>query len=131
MKWRAALLLALVSIVFSTPAFAAKAGARVFIDIYSPNARKIRIAIPIFRPLGGGRPSSVGMNIARVIEEDLTRSGLFFVPPREGYLENPLRAGIRKNEQRFSDWSKVIKVEALVKGGYELSKNTIQVEAYL
>ena len=131
MKWRAALLLTLVSIVFSAPAFAAKAGARVFIDIHSPNARKIRIAIPIFRPLDDGRPSPVGMNIARVIEEDLTRSGLFFVPAREGYLENPLRAGIRKNAQRFSDWSKVIKVEALIKGGYEVSKNTIQVEAYL
>ncbi len=103
---------------------------RVFIDIYSPTARKVRLAIPEFRPLGGKR-DPLGRKVAEVITSDLVRSGLFFVPDRKAYLENPLRAGIRRNEQRFSDWSKVVKVEALIKGGYTIAGQEITAEVYL
>ncbi len=104
--------------------------ARVFIDIHSPTARKIRLAIPEFRPLKGRR-DALGLRMAKVIEDDLRRTGLFFIPDRKGYLENPMRAGIRRREQKFSQWSKVIKVEALIKGGYVLSGKTITAEIYL
>ena len=104
--------------------------ARVFIDINSPPARKIRLAIPEFRP-SGGRRDPLGLKIAQVIESDLKRSGLFFIPDRKGYLENPLRAGIRRDEQRFSEWSKVVRAEALIKGGYTISGKTITAEVYL
>ena len=118
----------LIPMVFSWPQ---AAGAdRVFIDIYSPTARKIRLAIPEFRPLNNRR-DPLGLKIAQVIESDLKRSGLFFIPNRTGYLENPLRAGIQKDDQRFSDWSKVVKVEALIKGGYTISGKTITAEVYL
>ena len=103
---------------------------REIIDFYSPTARKTRLAIPEFRPLDSVR-DPLGLKIAQVIESDLRRSGLFFIPDRKGYLENPLRAGIRKDEQRFSDWSKVVKVEYLIKGGYTISGKTITAEVYL
>ncbi len=118
----------LIIMIFSWPQ--GVDAARVFIDIYSPTARKIRLAIPEFRPLDDRR-DALGLKMAQVIESDLKRSGLFFVPNRKGYLENPLRAGIRKDEQRFSDWSKVVKVEALIKGGYTISGKTITAEVYL
>ena len=86
--------------------------------------------IPEFRPQDTGR-DPLGLKMAQVIESDLRRSGLFFVPNRKGYLENPLRAGIRRDEQRFSDWSKVVKVEYLIKGGYTISGKTITAEVYL
>ena len=103
---------------------------REIIDFYSPTARKTRLAIPEFRPLDSER-DPLGLKIAQVIESDLKRSGLFFIPNRKGYLENPLSAGIRKDEQRFSDWSKVVKVEYLIKGGYTVSGKTITAEVYL
>ena len=118
----------LIVMVFSWPQ--AAEAAREFIDIYSPTARKIRLAIPEFRPLDTGR-DPLGLKIAQVIESDLERSGLFYIPDRKGYLENPMRAGIRKDEQRFSDWSKVVKVDALIKGGYTISGKTITAEVYL
>ncbi len=118
----------LITMILSWPQGAE--AAREFIDIYSPTARKIRLAVPEFRPLGGAR-DPLGLKIAQVIESDLRRSGLFFIPDRKGYLENPMRAGIRRDEQRFSDWSKVVKVEALIKGGYEISGKTITAEVYL
>ncbi|MDE0331943.1 MAG: hypothetical protein OXL41_08745, partial [Nitrospinae bacterium] len=118
----------LIIMIFSWPQ--AAEAAREFIDIYSPTARKIRLAIPEFRPLDTER-DPLGLKMAQVIESDLKRSGLFYIANRKGYLENPMRAGIRKNEQRFSDWSKVIKVEYLVKGGYTISGKTITAEVYL
>ncbi len=103
---------------------------RVYMDLYSPSARRIRLAIPELRPLGGKR-DPMGLRIAEIIESDLQRSGLFFVRNRKGYLENPLKSGIRKNEQRFKEWLNVVKVEGLIKGGYRISGNTIEVEMYL
>jgi len=106
------------------------ANERVFIDIYSPNVRKIRLAIPELRPLAGGR-KPLGLRIAKVIESDLRRSGLFFVRDRKGFLENPLTAGIRKKDQNFREWLNVIKAEGLVKGGYRIYGDSIEVEMYL
>ncbi|MEE9276053.1 MAG: Tol-Pal system beta propeller repeat protein TolB [bacterium] len=120
----------LAALLLSLAWLAQAAQDRVFIDIYSPSARKIRLAIPEFRPLAGSR-DKVGLRIAKVIEEDLKRTGLFYIPSREGYLENPLRSGIRKEEQRFPEWLKVVKVEALIKGGYTISEGEIEVETYL
>ena len=88
----------LIIMIFSWPQ--AAEAAREFIDIYSPTARKIRLAIPEFRPQDTGR-DPLGLKMAQVIESDLKRSGLFFIPNRKGYLENPMRAGIRRDEQRF------------------------------
>ncbi len=104
--------------------------ARVFIDIHSPTAKKIRLAIPELRPLDGRR-DALGLKIAKLIESDLRRTGQFFIPDRRGYLENPMRAGTRKKEQRFSQWSKMVRVEALIKGGYVISGNNITAELYL
>lgn len=118
----------LIIVIFSWPQ--AADAARVFIDIYSPTARKIRLAIPEFRPQDTAR-DPLGLKMAQVIESDLKRSGLFFIPDRKGYLENPMRAGIRRDEQRFSDWSKVVKAEYLIKGGYTISGKTITAEVYL
>ncbi len=108
----------------------AAAAPRVFIDIHSPRVKKVRLAVPEFRPLDGRR-DALGLEVAKVIASDLERTGLFVIPDRKGYLENPLRAGVRREEQRFSDWSKVVKVEALIKGGYSISGKTIAAEVYL
>lgn len=103
---------------------------RVFIDIYSPTARKIRIALPVFRPLRGQR-DPLGKKIADLIRRDLSRTGLFYFPSRKSYLEDSFTAGIRRDEQRFSEWLNVVRAEALIKGGYVVDGNQILVEAYL
>ena len=119
----------LIAAVLGGPAPGAWA-ARTFIDIYSPGARKIRLAIPELRPLEGRR-DPVGLQIAQVVQEDLARTGLFFVQDRKSYPENPLQAGIRLEEQKFPEWLNVVKVEALIKGGYTLSGDSIVAEMFL
>ncbi len=126
----AAALFAAAAAGFSpAPAESASPG-RVFIDIYSPSARKIRLAIPELRPLDGRR-DPLGLRIAELIESDLRRSGLFFIRDRKGFLENPIHAPLRKDKQRFREWSKLIKVEGLIKGGYRRTKNSLDIEMYL
>jgi TolB protein len=115
--------------IFSPSAEGASSG-RVFIDIYSPSSRKIRIAIPEMRPLEGSR-DSIGLEIAKLISSDLSRSGLFFVRDRAAFLENPFTAGIRKKDQRFREWVNIVKVEALIKGGYKITDKSVEVEMYL
>ncbi|MBT6395094.1 MAG: Tol-Pal system beta propeller repeat protein TolB [Nitrospinaceae bacterium] len=115
--------------LFDGRAEAAKSG-RVFIDIYSPSSRKIRLAIPELRPLEGGR-NPIGLKIAQVIEADLQRSGIFFIRNRKGFLENPLKAGIQKKSQRFKQWANVVKVEGLIKGGYKILGNSLEAEMYM
>src|SRR3989304_486005 len=92
----------LIAAVLGGPAPGAWA-ARTFIDISPPGARKIRLAIPELRPLEGRR-DPVGLQIAQVVQEDLARTGLFFVQDRTSYPENPLQAGIRLEEQKFPEW---------------------------
>ncbi len=116
-------------LIFSLSAEGAS-GKRVFIDIYSPTSRKIRIAIPEMRPLEGKR-DPIGLEIAKLISSDLSRSGLFFVRDRSAFLENPFTAGIRKNDQRFREWVNIVKVEALIKGGYKITDKSVEVEMYL
>ncbi|MDA1000070.1 MAG: Tol-Pal system beta propeller repeat protein TolB [bacterium] len=110
--------------------WAEAAKSRVFIDIYSPTARKIRIALPAFRPLKGRR-DPLGEQIADLIQSDLTRTGIFYFPSRKSYLEDPFAAGIRRDEQRFSEWLNVVRAEALIKGGYVIEGDQVLVEAYL
>ncbi len=126
----AAALFAVAAAGFSPAPAESAAPGRVFIDIYSPSARKIRLAIPELRPLDGRR-DPLGLRIAELIETDLRRSGLFFIRDRKGFLENPLHAPLRKSEQRFREWSKLIKVEGLKKGGYRRKKDSLEIEMYL
>ncbi|MEK6710081.1 MAG: Tol-Pal system beta propeller repeat protein TolB [Nitrospinota bacterium] len=120
----------LAAAVAGLSALQAAAAERTFIDILSPGARKIRLAIPELRPLEGRR-DPVGLQIAQVIEEDLARSGLFHIQDRKSYLENPMQGGIRLEEQKFPEWLNVVKAEGLIKGGYTLSGDSIVAELFL
>jgi len=129
-RLRLFLFLLLAGFAAGPPAPGALAASRTFIDIYSPAARKIRLAIPELRPLDGPR-DPLGLQIAQVIEEDLSRTGLFYVQDRRSYPENPLQAGIRLEEQKFPEWLNVVKAEGLVKGGYTVGGNSITAEIFL
>lgn len=83
-------------------AFSGAADAKVYIDITSPNIRKMPIAI---YDLQG--PS--GADVAEIIRKDLTFTGLFTCVDKSSYLESPSQPFDPKN------WTP-LGIEAVVKG---------------
>jgi TolB protein len=85
--------------------------AKVYIDITSPSAKKLPIAI---YDLQG--PS--GKDISDIIRDDLTFTGLFIYIDKTSYIEPPLQRFDQKN------WSP-LGIEAVVKGSVRSEKNLI------
>ncbi|MFQ5894862.1 MAG: Tol-Pal system beta propeller repeat protein TolB [Nitrospinota bacterium] len=123
--------LALGAILFVLQASAQPPG-RIYLDLYSPAARKLPIALPEFKRLGvADRQPTLALKLAQVISDDLENSGLFRVFDRASYLEDPQRAGLTLREQNFPEWANIVGTEALVKGGYLVEGQELRVEARL
>ena len=89
------------------------------IDITRGNVDPLPIAVT---DLFGMEASStqIGADISRVVGEDLERSGLFRLVPREAFISMAPEAFIRRPEDmqtrpRFADW-RIINAEALLSG---------------
>ena len=108
--------------------------AKVYIDITSPGARRIPIAIPEFRNLERKEPldGRIVSKLNAVLESDLKFTGLFDILDKASYIEDPDRAGLTSRRTDFQDW-RVIDAELLIKGGYKWSRgnNNITVEIRL
>ncbi len=114
------ILLAASPLLFMGLAFGQFPEGKVYLDLYSPAARKLPVAIPAFRYLGQGMEGGVlGIKLSQVISDDLGASGLFRVIDPAAYLEDPQSAGLSLGEQNFRDWV-ILGAEALIKGGYSL-----------
>ncbi len=96
---------------------------KVYIDITSPNARRIPIAIPEFKYTGEGNDNpAVALTLYKTLIGDMEFTGLFDIIDKEGYIEDPKRAGLTARETDFQDW-RVINAELLIKGGYRFTEN--------
>ena len=110
------LLSAILFVALSVPA-----AAKIEIDITSGNVEPVPIAIPNF--LG----NELGERIAKVVEADLERSGLFRIVPREAHLEKITNIS---TSPRFGDWQ-TIDAQALVVGQTVQSGNGLKTQFYL
>jgi len=103
----------------------------VYLDIFSSRVRKIRIAISELKPMNYRRPTkkkkNFGLKISELIQDDLERTGLFYIPDRNGYIESPSRQCIEKRCLKFRNWEKIIKVQSLVKGSVRIYGKRIRV----
>jgi TolB protein len=106
----------LLAAALALGAVVAPARAELVIDITRGNMKPMPIAIPEFF---GTSPqeSQAGRDIARVISDDLERSGLFAPIDKRAFIQtvDSLQASVR-----FPDW-KQINAEALVPGRVELT----------
>ena len=116
------------SISISTPESHAKK--RVYLDIFSSKVRKVRIAISELKPLNY-RKNLVGLRIAKLIQDDLERTGLFYIPDRNGYLESPIKQCLDVKCLKFQNWMNIIRVQSLVKGSVSIHGKRIKVDLSL
>ena len=92
---------------------AAPALAELKIDITRGNVEPMPIAIARF--IGEAAESELGAEIAKVVSNDLERSGLFRPIDRRAFIQEPEAMKVRP---RFADWRQ-INAEALVNGTIE------------
>ncbi|MBW2309576.1 MAG: Tol-Pal system beta propeller repeat protein TolB [Deltaproteobacteria bacterium] len=107
-----------------------KAEGKLYVDITSPSMRKIPIAIPDFKHMGGNSEHRyLGRTLADIITNDFTLSGYFRTLDRTSFIEGS-EAGITREHIQFRDWS-IIGADLLLKGGFESIGNQIRVEVRL
>ncbi len=104
---RSSLLLTLVTGLFALLSIVSVAQAKLIIDINKGNPEPLPIAIPSF--IGG---SQFAADIARVVEADLRRSGLFAPIDKAAFIQQISNANTQPN---FGEWT-AIKAQALVTG---------------
>jgi TolB protein len=102
--------LAVVALLAWAATAAAQSGQPLSITVAGGEFRPIAIAIPAF--LGDGRAASIGGDVAGVIQNNLTNSGLFRVTPESAHIE---RVQSFDQTPRFADW-RAINTESLVIG---------------
>lgn len=101
-----------------------QAHAKLEIDITQGNAEPISIAIPTFLS-AHPETSQIAKDMARVITEDLERSGLFKAVDPATFIETQTDINY---QPRFSDW-RLVKAKALVSGRIvRESSNRLKVE---
>jgi TolB protein len=99
---------------------ATPAVSRIYIDINSPLQKKIPIAIPSFRYEGGdGANQSMGKDLADILNNALSFSGLFQGLDPAVFLEDPEKMGVKKEEIKFSEW-RFLGADLLVRGSYQI-----------
>jgi TolB protein len=102
---------------------------KIYIDISSPYARKLKIAIPDFSNGNPGKEQKeLAVKLPEVISNDLDLSGYFAPMDKRAFLEPS--PGLRLEEIRFKDWS-VIGTELLLTGKYVVHGNRLEVEVRL
>jgi TolB protein len=110
---------------------------KVFIDVGQAQVRKSLLALPVLQNLGtDNSPTAerLGQELFQIIRNDLDVSGLFaFIKP-EAFLEDPSKVGLRPapnfpNGFNFKTWNE-IGTEFLVRGGFQIVNDTINLEIY-
>lgn len=110
--------LSAISVFFAAGA----AHAQLKIDITRGNINPLPIAVPDFAPVSSGS-DQVGQDMARVISDDLERSGLFRPISKSAFIEN-ITAGTA--QPRFADWRQ-INADGLVTGTVSVQGDKIRV----
>ncbi len=121
------LLIALFTVVcISIPA---PAPARVYLELDSPNLRRIPLAVAPLQPLCGANTNAeIARKGRRILIDDLEFSTFFEVlQDTTTFLEKPKSCSLAPGTFDYSNWS-LIGAELLVKAGYSVSGKTIVAE---
>ncbi|MEA3332500.1 MAG: hypothetical protein U9Q58_02765 [Pseudomonadota bacterium] len=103
--------------------------ARVYLELDSPNLRRIPLAVAPLQPLCGCEADEKTALIGRkILIDDLEFSTFFeLLDDPSSYLEKPKSCGLAQGSFDFRNWS-LIGAELLIKTGYSLSGEKLLVE---
>ena len=120
------LILLAVCITAGVPA---RLEARVYLELDSPNLRRIPIAVAPLQPLCGSQEDEKSALIGRkILIDDLEFSTFFeLLDDTSSYLEEPKSCNLSQGSFDFRNWS-LIGAELLIKTGYSLSGEKLVVE---
>ncbi len=105
------------------------ARARVYLELDSPNLRRVPLAIAPLQPLCGASTNAEIAQVGRqILIDDLEFSTFFeLLLDTENYLEKPQKCSLSPGTFDYSNWS-LIGAELLIKAGYSLSGKTLVAE---
>jgi TolB protein len=125
--WRFLLVSFAVSLVAAplviSPAAAAE---RVYIDITQPFFKRIPVAIPDLKLLGGGE-AQIAKEASTTLARDLELSGLFRPLDPSGFLEDPQKMGLTEADINFPSWRRA-GADYLARGGFEVAGGHIKLQ---
>ncbi|HBD08918.1 MAG TPA: Tol-Pal system beta propeller repeat protein TolB [Syntrophobacteraceae bacterium] len=102
------------------------AAERVYIDITQPFFKRIPVAIPDLKMLGGGE-GQVAREASGTLAKDLELSGLFRPLDPSGVLEDPQKMGLTEADINFPSWRRA-GADYLARGGYEVAGSRIKLQ---
>ncbi len=103
--------------------------ARVYLELDSPNLRRIPIAVAPLQPLCGSQENEkIALLGRKILLDDLEFSTFFeLLDDTSSYLEVPKKCNLSQASFDFRNWS-LIGAELLIKTGYSLSGEKLVVE---
>jgi TolB protein len=105
--------------------------AKVYLDILSPFATRLPIAVPDFKNTGS-QPDTDGIaaKMAATIRQDLDISGFFRILDTSAVSQDPASPGITADTITWDNWT-IIGAETLVTGGVSLNSGELVAELRL
>lgn len=114
--------------IFSILLFSSAGFAKVYIDINAPGGKRLPIAIPDIKNLGGlSAESETGGLLRDVLIHDLEFSGLFDILDKKTYIEDPNK---KQDDIDFKDW-RIIGADFLIRGVLISEEENLTVELKL
>ncbi|MCD6292292.1 MAG: PD40 domain-containing protein [Deltaproteobacteria bacterium] len=110
-------------------AMTAPVKARVYLELDSPNLRRIPLAVAPLQPLCGCQEDKkIALSGRQIMIDDLEFSTFFeLLDDPSSYLEKPKSCSLAQGNFDFRNWS-LIGAELLIKAGYSLSGEKLVVE---
>ena len=128
-KYRFIALSLLLALILTIP-MGDLAPAKVYIDINAPGFRRFPVAVPDFVDLTGrGRSVDISREARDILTDDLFMAGIFEVLNPSLYTPSPDRNN-DLSKTNYSTWRK-LGAEAVIKGGYTISGDSLAVEIRL
>jgi len=102
-----------------------------YIDLTNPFLRKIPMAVPVFKAMGGtGDEAKQVESIADQVSDMLAFTGYFQLMDRGAFLYDPKTSGITQAEINFANWT-TIGSELLITGGVTIDATNLTLELRL
>ncbi len=116
-------------IVCISSGFPAHVEARVYLELDSPNLRRIPLAVAPLQPLCGCQTDEkIALTGRKILIDDLEFSTFFeLLDDPSSYLEKPKSCGLSQGSFDFRNWS-LIGAELLIKAGYSQNGEKLVVE---
>ncbi len=109
--------------------FAARADARIYIQIDQPSEKKFPIAVVDLVGVKGA-DKNWSRKVSEIIRKDLGLTGLFDLIPADQFPNSEGSRSVNPSAIQFQPWS-LIGAQALVNGSYEREKGGMRVEMHL